>query len=65
MLGDVRCAVLLLNGQWDQFRLGERSFLRARPDAEVEHLPGAGHLANLGRPREFADAVLGFVRKVT
>jgi pimeloyl-ACP methyl ester carboxylesterase len=65
MLTDVRCPVLLLNGQWDQFRLGERGFLRACPAAEVEHLRGATHLANLDRPREFADAVLRFVARVT
>ena len=64
MLADVGCPVLLLNGQWDQFRLGERSFVRACPAASVEHLPGAGHLANLDRPQEFADAVLRFVRRV-
>lgn len=65
MLADVRCPALLLNGQWDQFRLGERSFLRACPTAEVEHLSGASHLSNLDRPQEFADAVLRFVRRVT
>ena len=64
MLADVRCPVLLLNGQYDQFRLGERRFRRACPAAEVEHLPGAGHLANLSRPDEFADAVLRFVDRV-
>lgn len=67
MLADVDCPVLLLNGQYDQFRLGERSFLRACLTAEVavEHVPGASHLANLDRPREFADAVVRFVREVT
>ena len=64
MLADVRCPVLLLNGQYDQFRLGERSFRRFCPAAEVEHVPGASHLANLDRPEEFAEAVLRFVRRV-
>lgn len=64
MLADVRCPVLLLNGQYDQFRLGERSFLRACPTASVEHLAGASHLANLDRPQDFADSVLRFVRRV-
>ena len=65
MLADARCPVLLLNGQYDQFRLGERRFRRACPAAGIEHVPGAGHLANLSRPEEFADAVLRFVRRVT
>ena len=65
MLADVRCPVLLLNGQYDQFRLGERSFARVSPAVEVEHVAGASHLANLDRPQEFADAVLRFVRRVT
>lgn len=65
LLADVRCPVLLLNGQLDQFRLGVRTFLRARPDARVEVLPGATHLANLDRPQAFANAVLRFVDDVT
>lgn len=65
MLAGVRCPVLLLNGQYDQFRLGERSFVRACPSAKVEHVPGASHLANLDRPQAFAEAVLQFVREVT
>ena len=64
MLAEVRCPVLLLNGQYDHFRLGERRFRRACPTAEVEHLRGAGHLANLSRPEDFADAVLRFVGRV-
>lgn len=65
MLADVRCPVLLLNGQYDQFRVGERSFVRACAAVDVEHVAGASHLVNLDRPQEFADAVLRFVRKVT
>lgn len=65
LLGAVRCPVLLLNGQLDQFRLGVRGFLRACPEAQVEVLPGATHLANLDRPEAFADAVLRFVDRVT
>jgi pimeloyl-ACP methyl ester carboxylesterase len=65
MLADVRCPVLLLNGQYDQFRLGERSFARASPAVEVEHLAGASHLANLDRPQEFAESVLRFVHRLT
>jgi pimeloyl-ACP methyl ester carboxylesterase len=61
MLAGLACPVLLLNGQYDQFRLGERAFRRHCPQARVEVLPGATHFANLDRPREFAEAVLRFV----
>jgi pimeloyl-ACP methyl ester carboxylesterase len=64
LLADATCPVLLLNGQYDQFRLGVRRFRRACPAARVEVLPGATHLANLDRPQAFADAVLRFVRTV-
>lgn len=64
MLSGLDRPVLLLNGQYDQFRLGERSFMRQCPQARVEVLPGATHFANLDRPREFADAVLRFVDRV-
>ncbi len=65
LLTRVRCPVLLLNGQYDQFRLGERRFRRACPHARSEVLPGATHLAGLDRPQAFAEAVLRFVREVT
>jgi pimeloyl-ACP methyl ester carboxylesterase len=64
MVARLACPVLLLNGQYDQFRLGERAFLRACPRARVEVLPGATHFANLDRPGEFAEAVLRFVDRV-
>jgi pimeloyl-ACP methyl ester carboxylesterase len=64
MLAGLRCPVLLLNGQYDQFRLGERGFVRQCPQARVEVLPGATHFVNLDRPREFAEAVLRFVDRV-
>lgn len=64
LLAGVGCPVLLLNGQYDQFRLGVRRFRRSCPAARVEVLPGATHLANLDRPQEFADAVLRFVDAV-
>ena len=60
MLAQVGCPVLVLNGQWDQFRLGVRQVLRVLPDAEVAVVPRASHLANLDQPQAFADAVLRF-----
>lgn len=64
MLSGLRCPVLLLNGQWDQFRLGVRAFRRVCPQARVEVIRGATHLSNLDRPRDFADAVLAFAESV-
>lgn len=61
MLSAVTCPVLLLNGQFDQFRLGTGAFLRACPEAQVQIIPRASHLACLDRPEAFARAVLEVV----
>ncbi|GAA2502930.1 hypothetical protein GCM10009858_46310 [Terrabacter carboxydivorans] len=60
MLAGVRCPVLLLNGRFDQFRVGVRAFRRACPQARVEIVPRASHFANLDQPEAFADALLRF-----
>lgn len=65
MLRDLGCPVLLLNGQWDQFRLGVRSVLRVLPGARVQTIRGASHLSNLDQPESFAEAVLAFAGTVT
>ncbi|HET7397582.1 MAG TPA: alpha/beta fold hydrolase [Intrasporangium sp.] len=64
MLTGVRCPVLLLNGQYDQFRFGAREFLRTCPSAREEIIPRATHLSNLDQPVAFAVAVLRFVDSV-
>ncbi|MEO7751851.1 MAG: alpha/beta hydrolase [Terracoccus sp.] len=64
MLRELTCPVLLLNGQFDQFRLGTRAFVRAGSDVRVEVVRRAGHLSNLDQPRAFADAVLRFTDSV-
>jgi pimeloyl-ACP methyl ester carboxylesterase len=64
MLAHVRYPVLLLNGQFDQFRIGTRAFLRACPRARTEIVRRAGHLSNLDQPEAFADALLRFTRRV-
>ncbi len=64
MLSAVECPVLLLNGQFDQFRWGAKAFVRACPHARVEIIPHASHLSNLDQPRSFADALLRFVKEV-
>jgi pimeloyl-ACP methyl ester carboxylesterase len=58
-----RGPVLLLNGSLDPaFRQDESALRALLPQARLQVLPGAGHLTNLDRPREFSEAVRGFVR---
>ncbi|WP_323097158.1 alpha/beta hydrolase [Intrasporangium sp. YIM S08009] len=64
-LAALACPVLLLNGRWDQFRLGVPGFRHDVPAVRVETIAGAGHLANLDQPEAFAEAVLRFTREVT
>jgi pimeloyl-ACP methyl ester carboxylesterase len=64
MLEHVRCPVLLLNGQFDQLRIGARAYLRACPSAREQIVPRAGHLSGLDQPEAFADALLRFARTV-
>ncbi|MFE1288332.1 alpha/beta fold hydrolase [Streptomyces sp. NPDC058751] len=59
----VGAPVLILNGEKDTvFRAGEADFARAHPDARVELVPRARHLANFDAPDAFADAVRRFAR---
>jgi pimeloyl-ACP methyl ester carboxylesterase len=64
MLSGLTCPVLLLNGQYDQFRFGVRSYLAACPTARAEVIPRASHLSNLDQPGAFADALLRFADSV-
>lgn len=64
MLSGFTRPVLVLNGQYDQFRLREKSFVRQIPGARLEIIRGAGHLATFDRPRAFAEAVLRFAASV-
>ncbi len=64
MLAHVRCPVLLLNGQFDQLRIGARAYLRACPGAREEIVRRAGHLSSLDQPEAFAGALLRFVGSV-
>ncbi|MGW5864983.1 alpha/beta fold hydrolase [Streptomyces sp. NPDC055239] len=57
----VAAPVLILNGEKDSvFRSGERDFARAHPQARVELIPRARHLANFDDPTAFTDAVRRF-----
>ncbi|MFE1831257.1 alpha/beta fold hydrolase [Streptomyces yangpuensis] len=57
----VAAPVLILNGEKDTvFRSGEREFARAHPDARIELIPRARHLANFDDPQAFTEAVRRF-----
>ncbi|MDX3536832.1 alpha/beta hydrolase [Streptomyces sp. MB09-01] len=57
----VSAPVLILNGEKDTvFRSGETDFARAHPDARIELIPRARHLANFDDPEAFTDAVRRF-----
>lgn len=64
MLEHVHCPVLLLNGQFDQLRIGARAYLRTCPSAREEIIRRAGHLSNLDQPEAFAAALVRFARLV-
>ncbi|MET1017239.1 MAG: alpha/beta fold hydrolase [Leifsonia flava] len=49
--------VWFVMGGLDHFRLDQRAFLRARPDASVVLVPRATHLVSLVKPAEFTHAV--------
>lgn len=57
-LARTQCPVWLVNGQLDHFRLQERAFAAAAPDARVVTIRGATHLANLVRPVAFTRVLL-------
>jgi pimeloyl-ACP methyl ester carboxylesterase len=57
----VASPVLILNGEKDTvFRSGEMDFVRAHPQARIELIPRAGHLANFDDPDTFTDAIRRF-----
>lgn len=61
----VKAPVLILNGEKDTvFRAGEADFARAHPNARVELIPRARHLANFDDPEAFTDAVRRFAREL-
>ncbi|MEU6546796.1 alpha/beta hydrolase [Streptomyces sp. NPDC046859] len=62
----VKAPVLILNGEKDSlFRAGEADFARAHPQARVELIPRARHLANFDDPDAFTGAVRRFARELT
>jgi pimeloyl-ACP methyl ester carboxylesterase len=56
--------VWLVNGTLDHFRLEERRYLAAAPDARLIHVPGATHMVSLTRPEAFTRILLDAVDSV-
>jgi pimeloyl-ACP methyl ester carboxylesterase len=57
--------VLFLNGEYDLlFRIDERRYLRAAPQAELRIIRGAAHTAPMMKAEEFANAVGEFAGRV-
>jgi pimeloyl-ACP methyl ester carboxylesterase len=51
-LAKIEVPVVLLNGQWDRFRMQERAFLAAAPDARLVRQPGVRLAGRVRRPEE-------------
>ncbi len=61
----VAAPVLILNGEKDTvFRSGAAEFARAHPQARIELIPGARHLANFDEPDAFTCAVRRFAGRL-
>ncbi len=61
LLADVDAPVLAINGEYDQFRVGESMAKRLRHDLQVVHIRGASHFAPVTHPVPVADALSDFV----
>lgn len=60
-LTEVDVPILAINGEFDQFRVGEGSARRLRQDLEIVHVPGATHFAPMTHPAPVARAIAEFV----
>lgn len=57
--------VWFVMGGLDHFRLDQRAFLRAKPEASVVVVPRATHLISLVKPAEFTRAVMDAAETIT
>jgi len=67
MVGSLRRVqqpVWLVNGQYDHFRLQERRYLRAAPNATLVHIPRATHLVSLTHADAFNVVLLDALAEV-
>ena len=60
-LQQIGVPIWLVNGTLDHFRLEERTYQRAAPDARLIHVPGATHMVSLTRPAAFTRILLDAV----
>lgn len=60
-LTDVDVPILAINGEFDQFRVGEGRARRLRQDLQIVHVPGATHFAPMTHPAPVARAIAEFV----
>lgn len=60
-LAQVDVPILAINGEYDQFRVGEGTARRTRRDLEIVHIPGATHFAPMTHPVPVATAICSFV----
>lgn len=60
-LTHVDVPILAINGEFDQFRVGEGRARRLRQDLEIVHVPGATHFAPMTHPLPVARAIAEFV----
>lgn len=59
-LAEVDVPVLAINGEYDQFRVGEGTARRLREDLEIVHVSGATHFAPMTHPAPVATAIRAF-----
>lgn len=65
LIRDYRKPVLFLNGEYDLlFRIDEKRYLRALPQAELRVIRGVDHTVPMRRAQEFATAVGDFANRV-
>lgn len=63
-LAEVDVPVLAINGEYDQFRVGESTARRLRHDLAIEHIPGATHFAPMTHPAPVARAIRAFANSL-
>lgn len=63
-LSDIDVPVLAINGEFDQFRVGENRARRLRQDLEIVHIQGATHFAPMTHPAPVATAIREFADRL-
>lgn len=65
LIDEIDCPVLILNGQFDQMRLGERGYLARAGSGTLRTVKGATHLAPLTHQAAVAQELERFLASVT